>query len=90
MKNFSLYGLGVVLFLFAVGCQSHRTSDNEFDAIIKNATIYSTYSPCLLCTKMIINSGISEVVYNEEYPVAETALRLLGEAGVHARKIKVS
>ncbi|OGX05805.1 MAG: cytidine deaminase [Omnitrophica bacterium RIFCSPLOWO2_12_FULL_50_11] len=57
---------------------------------IKDSTIYSTYSPCLLCTKMIINSGIKEVVFNEDYPLAEISVDLLREAGVEVRKIKVT
>ncbi len=54
---------------------------------VKGATLYTTFAPCLLCTKMIINSGISEVVYNEEYPLNETAFRLMKEAGVTCRKL---
>jgi dCMP deaminase len=53
---------------------------------VKGATLYSTCSPCLLCTKMIINSGIAEVVYNAAYPMGERALELLRESGVKARK----
>jgi len=55
---------------------------------IKGATIYTTYSPCLMCTKMIINSGISEVVYNREYTISEVPLRLLGEAGIIVRQLE--
>jgi len=54
---------------------------------VKGATLYTTFAPCLLCTKMIINSGIAEVVYNEEYPLNETSFRLLKEAGVICRKL---
>ena len=56
---------------------------------IGGATIYTTFSPCLLCTKMIINSGLKEVVYNIGYPLASTALRLLKEAKIKVRKLKV-
>ena len=56
---------------------------------IKGGTLYTTFSPCLLCTKMIINSGISEVIYNAHYPMAETPLALLREAGVIVRQHKV-
>jgi|YelNatPaOPRAMG01_1025707.scaffolds.fasta_scaffold02780_7 dCMP deaminase len=55
----------------------------------KGATIYTTFSPCLLCTKMIINAGIVEVVYNEKYPIAESAMGLLKEAGVKVRQYKL-
>jgi len=54
---------------------------------LKGATLYCTSSPCLLCTKMIINGGIAEVVYCSAYPLGERALRLLKEAGVAARQI---
>jgi len=53
---------------------------------VKGATLYSTCSPCLLCTKMIINAGIAEVVYNAAYPMAERSLELLRESGVKARQ----
>ncbi|MDD5317706.1 MAG: cytidine/deoxycytidylate deaminase family protein [Candidatus ainarchaeum sp.] len=53
---------------------------------VKDGTLYTTYSPCLMCSKMIINAGIREVVYNAEYPLAESALRLLKEAGITVRR----
>ena len=53
---------------------------------IQSATLYTTFSPCLMCTKMIINSGIAEVVYDAHYPLASIAMRLLKEAGVKTRK----
>ena len=56
---------------------------------IKNAVLYTTFSPCLICTKMILNAGISEVVYNAEYPLGEGPLKLLREAGVIVRQVKV-
>ncbi|MCB1214204.1 MAG: AAA family ATPase [Deltaproteobacteria bacterium] len=54
---------------------------------LKDSTIYTTFSPCLICTKMILNSGIKEVVYNEAYPLAGEALGLLKEAGVGLKKV---
>ncbi|MEM4554601.1 MAG: deaminase [Candidatus Anstonellaceae archaeon] len=56
---------------------------------IKGATIYSTFSPCLICTKMIINAGIKEVVYNADYPLGELPLKLLKEAGIVVRQINL-
>lgn len=53
---------------------------------IKGATLYSTFSPCLLCTKMIINSGITEVVFSTEYSMGEIPMKLLKEAGVKIRQ----
>ncbi len=53
---------------------------------IKGSTLYTTFSPCLMCTKMIINSGIEEVVYDAHYPLANVATKLLNDAGVKTRK----
>jgi dCMP deaminase len=54
---------------------------------VKDSTLYTTFSPCLLCAKMIINSGIVEVVYHKEYTIADQALDLLREAGVCVRPL---
>ncbi len=54
---------------------------------LRGGMIYTTFSPCLICTKMVINAGIVEVVYDTPFPLGETALRLLHEAGVKVRKI---
>ncbi|OQA84665.1 MAG: tRNA-specific adenosine deaminase [Lentisphaerae bacterium ADurb.Bin242] len=56
---------------------------------VKGATLYTTFSPCLLCAKMIINAGIAEVVYRERYSIDETARRILTEAGVRLRPLSV-
>jgi len=56
---------------------------------VKDAIIYTTFAPCLMCAKMIINSGIREVIYNMDYPLNENAFRLFGEAGVFVRKLKL-
>ena len=53
---------------------------------LRDATVYTTFSPCLMCTKMIINSGMSEVIYNADYPLGDVALALLREAGIKVRK----
>ncbi len=56
---------------------------------IKDSTIYVTFSPCLTCSRMIINAGIKKVIYNTEYPLGETALKMLKEAGVELEKMKL-
>ena len=35
---------------------------------IKGAEIYCTHQPCFICTKMLINCGISAVYFAESYP----------------------
>ena len=48
---------------------------------ISGATLYCTHQPCILCAKMIVNSGITRVVYGEGYP-DEFSMEIFGEAGV--------
>ncbi|MBI2252852.1 MAG: cytidine/deoxycytidylate deaminase family protein [Armatimonadetes bacterium] len=55
---------------------------------LQNSLLYSTFSPCLICAKMIINAGIKEVVYNSDYPLAEISLNLLKEAQIKVRSLK--
>ena len=52
----------------------------------KGGTIYVTLNPCLTCAKMIINAGIAEVVYDEEYRFSAQTKALFEEAGVVCRK----
>ena len=35
---------------------------------VKDATLYSTIEPCIICAKMLINSGIKDVVTLGKYP----------------------
>ena len=52
---------------------------------IEGATMYCTHQPCVICAKMIVNSGISRVVYGEGYP-DEFSLEIFKEAGVELVK----
>lgn len=47
---------------------------------IKGATLYCTNLPCSICSKMLINAGISEIIYQEGYadPMAEEMMRAAG------------
>lgn len=54
---------------------------------LRGATLYSTLSPCLMCAKMIINAGIQEVVYENEYEFSEQTRKLLHEGDVRCRKL---
>jgi dCMP deaminase len=47
----------------------------------KGATLYTTASPCLECAKLIIQSGITRVVYGEEYRITD-GIELLERAGI--------
>jgi dCMP deaminase len=56
---------------------------------VKDATLYTTFAPCLQCTKMIINAGIREVVYNQDYPLNDASFNLFREADVVCRQLEV-
>lgn len=56
---------------------------------VKDGCLYSTFSPCLMCAKMIINSGITEVVFNVGYPLNDSTFRLFEEAGVTIREYRL-
>jgi len=56
---------------------------------LKGGTLYSTFSPCIMCTKMIINAGITEMVYNLDYPLPDSAKGLYKEAGVKTRRHQI-
>ena len=55
---------------------------------VKGCTLYTTFSPCLLCAKMIINAGIVEVVYHARYSIDDVSMKLLAEAGVKIRPVQ--
>ena len=50
------------------------------------ATLYVTASPCLECSKLIIQSGIRRVVYGETYRLTE-GIDLLKQAGIEVVKL---
>ena len=52
----------------------------------EGATLYVTASPCLECSKLIIQAGIKRVVYNDEYRLTD-GVDLLRRAGVEVEKI---
>ncbi|MBP7275387.1 MAG: cytidine/deoxycytidylate deaminase family protein [Kiritimatiellae bacterium] len=55
---------------------------------VRGATLYSTVSPCLLCTKMIINAGLKEVVFEHDYHFSAQSRALFRTAGVRVRRFK--
>lgn len=57
---------------------------------VNGGTMYSTMSPCLICTKMIINAGIREVVYADEYHFSQQSRTLLEYVGVIIRRLAIN
>jgi dCMP deaminase len=58
-----------------------------FGVSIKDATMYSTTQPCILCTKLIINAGIKKLVIKDSYP-DEMSLQMLNEAKIEIQIYK--
>ena len=54
---------------------------------LKDSILYSTIQPCIICTKMIINAGIKEVVISGEYP-DKMSVGFLKEAKIKLRVLK--
>ena len=46
------------------------------------STIYITMQPCIDCAKLIYQSGITRVVYRDEYPKGEAGLQFLNQCGI--------
>jgi dCMP deaminase len=56
---------------------------------VDGSTLYCTNSPCSLCAKMLINSGVTRIVVFEGYP-DELAAQLLAEAGIPVERGKLA
>jgi dCMP deaminase len=54
---------------------------------LQGATIYVTHQPCSLCAKLIINAGLSHIIYEGDYPDTLSA-ELLKEAGIEITQFK--
>ena len=50
------------------------------------ASIFVTHSPCMECSKLIAQSGISSVYYNENYR-DDTGIQFLRKSGVEVTKV---
>lgn len=55
---------------------------------IREATLYTTSRPCSICTRMIINAGITKIFYCDGYE-DKLAKELLLEAGIPVVRLEV-
>ena len=60
-----------------------------FGVSIKDSTLYCTNAPCSVCAKMLINAGVKEIIFEDEYP-DELAMQMLKEAKIKIKKYKCS
>ena len=58
----------------------------KLGASTEGAVIYVTLQPCIICAKMLINSGIKKIVYKGSYP-DELSLNILKEANIELVKM---
>lgn len=54
----------------------------------EGSTLYVTTSPCMECSKLIIQSGIKRVVYSELYRIQD-GLELLKKAGIECVHLEI-
>ena len=52
----------------------------------EGSTLYVTASPCIECAKLIIQAGITRVVYKDEYRLTD-GVDLLKRAGITVEKV---
>jgi dCMP deaminase len=88
-NNLASSGTGLEACLCSHGEENAIVQAAYHGVQLTDSTIYTTYAPCLLCAKMIINSGIREVVFNRDYPLNDSAFGLFEEAGVKVRRLQV-
>jgi dCMP deaminase len=55
----------------------------------QGATLYVTASPCIECSKLIIQAGIIRVVYSEKYRLND-GIKLLERAGIEIEYINLN
>lgn len=55
---------------------------------LEGATVYCTHQPCLICTKLLINTGIKEVFYAAPYPDT-MAEAMFHEAGIPLQQLDI-
>ena len=68
--------------------QNAITQAAYFGTSVANATIYTTTFPCSMCAKILINAGITEVVYADGY-VDDLSKKLFAETNIKVREDKL-
>jgi len=58
----------------------------RYGIAVEGATLYTSVSPCPDCAKLIINSGIKQVIYYERYRLTE-GLDMLEDAGIETEQL---
>lgn len=56
---------------------------------LSNSIVYCTFTPCYDCAKVLVNLGIKELIYEQEYPDEDPKVyNLFKKQGIKIRKFK--
>ena len=66
--------------------QNALTQAAKLGTSVNGATLYVTHQPCVICTKLLISSGIKRIVYGYNYP-DDFSLNLLKEANIELKHL---
>ena len=58
-----------------------------FGVSIKGSVLYCTNTPCVVCVKMLINAGVTEIIYAGEYP-DDLAKQMMSESTLKIKRFK--
>jgi dCMP deaminase len=64
--------------------QNAIIQSSVFGLSVEGGTLYTTTFPCVLCSKLVINAGLVEIVYDVGYP-DDLSKELLAESGILLR-----
>jgi dCMP deaminase len=59
-----------------------------FGVVLKGSEVYCTHQPCITCAKMLINAGITRVIFLGDYPDS-LALDMLREGNIKLERIGI-
>lgn len=61
----------------------------QCESNMKDAILYTLYSPCIQCAKSIVSAKIKEVYYCHEYKRDQTGINFLQKCGIKIEQIKL-
>lgn len=56
---------------------------------IKGSILYCTTHPCIVCSKMVINAGVTRIIYSEGYS-DDLSAQMLAESGIELIRFEMS
>lgn len=56
--------------------------------VIEGSIAYVTHYPCVICTKLLVSSGIKKIYYSEEYKPDPLSQKLAHQVGVDIISVK--